>query len=120
MSSGKPIIKIEIAPWLGAAELVDTVTGGVADLFFWELRTDVLVDAPIYTCADITGNSRLAVPHAYVETLVLPLAKYYALAAGHTVKPDVAAAIEKQAAEALALIGQVDPRETASQKEDPQ
>lgn len=115
MNSDKPIIKIEIAPWLGSAGVTDTVTGGVEDVFFWELRADVLVDAPRYSCGDIALGTRLAVPHGYVESLVLPLAKFYALSSGRTVKPEVAEAVRQQAAEALKLIGAVDPRDTTTQ-----
>jgi hypothetical protein len=52
---------------------------------------------------------RLPVPHKYAETLLLPLAKYYALGSRYFQRPEIKDAVTQQAREVLTLLGEVDP-----------
>lgn len=104
-----PLLHIELAP---AAEYVS----GSGDADLWELQADVFLEPPRFSCCDVRNGTRLPVPHRYAESLVIPLARYFALSSRYRVQESTVAFVREQAAQALALLGEVDPRAKESQE----
>jgi len=99
-----PSLSLDLAP---AAEYA---SGSGSQNEPWELQADVFLEPPRFSCCDVASGTRLPVPHRYAESLVIPLARYYALSARYRVQESTVAFVKEQAAQALALIGEVDPR----------
>lgn len=75
----------------------------------WSLELQVTVRPPAYYCADVEAGTPLSVPHNYAETLLLPLALYYACSSRYFVRPELVDAITKQAQEAREFVGEIQP-----------
>jgi hypothetical protein len=72
------------------------------------LEYDVILKPQRFSCQ--FPGVRLPVPHLYAETLLLPLAKWYALSSRYFERPEIKPAVEAQAAEVLTLLGEFSPR----------
>jgi len=107
-SSRAPTLEIQLAPAAEYTSGTGPLGGTVQDI--WELQADVFLEPPRFSCCDVASGTRLPVPHRYAESLVIPLARYYALSARYRVQESTVAFVKEQAAQALALIGEVDPR----------
>lgn len=71
------------------------------------LKFDVILKPKRFSCQ--FPNERMPVAHSYVETLLIPLAKWYALASRYFQRPEIKPSIEAQAAEVLKMLGEVNP-----------
>lgn len=75
------------------------------------LEIPVEMQAPRFETADFCADPQptLRIPHAYIESLLLPVALYYASASAWFTKTDMLPRIESDAQRALAQIGVTDP-----------
>jgi hypothetical protein len=85
----------------------------------WKVHLQATVRPPVYLCSDVVGGTILAVPHNFAETLLIPLALYYALSSRYTVKDNVKDAILKQAEEVLGLLGDFTPTPKETERKGP-
>jgi hypothetical protein len=74
-----------------------------------DLILSVTLEAPRYTAGDLAGCPLLPIPHRYVESLLLPIARYRAASFYHFEQPDRMPQIEAEYAEAARAIGLADP-----------
>ena len=102
--SSAPALRILFAP-----EFTDPTT--------WKVDLQVAVGPPRYKCADILGGTRLQIPERYAETLLMPLARYYALSSRNFTKPELKESVVAQAAEVLALLGELQPAQPEAAKD---
>lgn len=114
-------LKPYVIPLAYFAEAEDTgIVGGVPALavmtapqftgpWDWSLEMQVTVRPPAYRCTDVEAGTVLSVPHNYAETLLLPLALYYACSSRYFVRPELVDAITKQAQEAREFVGEIQP-----------
>ena len=105
----------------------DTVGGGPPELRLllapdflaevpWSVAMQVAVLPGRLGCADLRGGARLPVPHRFAETLVLPLARYYALSSTYFRKPELRESVIEQARDALTLLGEYQPLQPEAAK----
>lgn len=73
------------------------------------LLLEVTLEAPRYTAGDLAACPLLPIPHRYVESLLLPIARYRAASFYHFEQPDRMPQIEAEYAEAARAIGLADP-----------
>ena len=66
---------------------------------------------------NLMDGTRLPVPHRFAETLLVPLAKYYAMSLRWFRRPDLAESIQNQAKDALMLTGEFQPANPQAGKE---
>lgn len=103
----RPQLNIALAP------AASTTASGT---FNFILKADVTLHAPRYSCCDVNSGIKLPVPHRYAESLLIPLARYRALSARYRVPDATRAQIAQEAAGALRLLGEVDPRDAEVQR----
>ena len=70
---------------------------------------DVIYEAPRFTWNDVDACPRVPIPHRYVESLLLPIARYHAMSSHLFVFPDRAAQITEDYQQALTLLDAADP-----------
>lgn len=76
------------------------------------VRVEVEIQAPRFTREDFCSVSppKLQMPHAYVESLLLPVAGRYMMLSSHFNNPALGEQLEKEAQRALAAVGVTDPQ----------
>ncbi len=74
-----------------------------------ELLLDATWEAPRFSRNDLDRSPRVPVPHRYVESLLLPIARYRAMSSHLTVGQERRAQIEAEYAAALMELDQADP-----------
>lgn len=72
--------------------------------------------APTYTTADLATTATLQVPHGYVESLFLPIARYFSIRSHFFGKEAIRQSIEADYQQALALYGMADAAPEPQQK----
>lgn len=82
----------------------------------WSVALQVAVLPGRLTCGDLRDGSKLPVPHRFAESLVLPLARYYALSSRYFRKPELRESVIEQARDALTLIGEFQPLQPEAAK----
>lgn len=102
--SSSPALRLLFAP-----EFTDPIT--------WKVDLQVAVGPPRYRCSDILGGTRLQIPERYAETLLMPLARYYALSSRNFTKPELKESVVAQATEVLALLGELQPAQPEAAKD---
>ena len=105
----RPRLRIELAP------TVVQQSAGV-DAVPFTLYVDVALQPPRYSCCDVDRGVKLPVPYRHAESLLVPLARYRALSARYRVREEVRAQITQEAALALTLLGEADPRDAEVQR----
>ena len=74
-----------------------------------ELMVDVVLEAPRFTWNDVDRCPRVPMPHRYVESLLLPIARYQAMSGHLAVAPERRAQIEAEYAAARLGLELADP-----------
>lgn len=74
-----------------------------------EFQITYLCQAPRFTVNDYTNGRRVALPHTYIESLLLPLVKYEALASFWAVKMEGKDSIQERYAFAQSMLDKFDP-----------
>ena len=74
-----------------------------------EFTMTYFCQAPRFTVNDYTNGRRVALPHSYVESLLLPLVKYEALASFWAVKMEGKDSIQERYAFAQSMMDKIDP-----------
>ena len=69
----------------------------------------VVLEAPRYTTGDLNTCPVIPIPHRYVESLLLPIARYRASSFWLFASPDSKGAIDQEYQQAMASIGMADP-----------
>lgn len=75
----------------------------------YKVEVQAHIQPPRMTCASLSDGSILPVPHRFAETLLVPLAKYYALSSRWFRRDDLREAVQLQARDALLLTGEIQP-----------
>jgi hypothetical protein len=70
---------------------------------------DVVLEAPRFSWTDVSICSRVPVPHRYVESLILPVARYHAMSSHLFIFPERAQQITSDYAQASALLETANP-----------
>ena len=83
----------------------------------WKVDVQAHIQPPRLTCMNLMDGTRLPVPHRFAETLLVPLAKYYAMSLRWFRRPDLAESIQNQAKDALMLTGEFQPANPQAGKE---
>jgi streptomycin 6-kinase len=68
-------------------------------------------------CRDISEATRLHIPNRYAESLLMPLARYYALSSRYFRKPELRESVIAQAADVLTLLGEFQPAQPEADRE---
>jgi hypothetical protein len=74
-----------------------------------EFTMTYFCQAPRFSVNDYTNGRRVALPHTYVESLLLPLVKYEALASFWAVKMEGKDSIQERYAFAQSMMDKIDP-----------
>lgn len=70
---------------------------------------DIVREAPRYQDTDIDSCPRIPIPHRYIESLLLPVARYYAMSCHLFVFPERKEQIEAEYAAAMGLMDNANP-----------
>jgi hypothetical protein len=103
-ASGPPNLRLLFAPILSPARS-------------YKVDIQAHIAPPRLTCGNLLDGSVMPVPHRFVETLLLPLAKYYALSNRWFRRPELSESIQLQARDALLLTGEIQPAAAEAGKE---
>ena len=80
------------------------------------LAVDVAVEPGRITWADYAANSTVPIPHQYVESLLVPISRWYAMGSHRYRQRDRHQSLLDQYARALQMLGIVDPKVEPSEK----
>lgn len=70
---------------------------------------DAVMEAPHFTVADLSENPVIPIPHRYVESLLMPIARYHASSFLLFSSKDNKETIDREYLEAKAMLGMADP-----------
>jgi hypothetical protein len=70
---------------------------------------DVVLEAPRFSWSDVNACVRVPMPHRYVESLLLPVARYHAMSCHLFIFPERAKQITEDYAQASAMLETADP-----------
>jgi hypothetical protein len=82
----------------------------------WKIDLQATIRPPNYRCRDVPAGTILAVPHNYAETLLIPLALYYATASRYFTKRELLESVTAQAQEAREFVGEIQPAPAEASK----
>ncbi len=103
-AGGPPALRILFAPEFNGEDA-------------WKVDLQVAVLPPRYVCNDLQVGTRLDIPNRFAETLLMPLARYYALSSRYFRKPELRETVIAQAADVLGLLGELQPAQPEAAKE---
>jgi len=121
--------QLPLAYFVEAEDLRDGSTGGPPALrvllapavtvpWNWSVNLQVGLTAPRYFCRHLHDGAILDIPQRFAETLLLPLARYYALSSRHFRQTELRDQVIQQASEVLSLLGEMQPVQPEAAKTD--
>ena len=84
----------------------------------YKVEVQAHIEPPRLTCQSLAEGTVLPIPHRFAETLLVPLAKYYALSSRWFRREDLREAVQLQARDALMLTGELQPAAPEAGKEE--
>jgi len=83
----------------------------------YKVEVQAHIQPPRLTCQSLAEGTILPIPHRFAETLLVPLAKFYAMSSRWFRRPDLAESITTQARDALLLTGEIQAAPVEAGKE---